>query len=211
LWPPAIPGHRHLQQCWWILGSERLQEANTQGSIPHGHLTPPSGQATRCHLKPHRANIISHEVNLHRELAHLRSTSSRKNIYSPTQIHRKLWPRGRPRETDNKQKPISTPFLPHVQNLSKHIYKALAQYNIGNIHLLPLETHSILRQVRDSPGLKAQVVCKIMCKWRAIYIGKMSCIIKERQEKRQMHQTDLEIHHLWQGIQSSRTLDILKT
>jgi hypothetical protein len=46
--------------------------------------------------------------------------------------------------------------------------------------LLPLETHSILRQVKDSLGLKAPAAHKIMCKSRTIYTGKMRCIIKER-------------------------------
>jgi hypothetical protein len=139
----------------------------------------------------HRANI-SHEYNLHMELAHLRSTS-RKNTYSPTQIHRELWPRGRrPRETDNKQKPTSTAFLPYVHNLSNHISKILAQYNIETIHLPPLETHSILRPVKDSLGLMALAVYKIPYKCRVIYIGETGCKIKECKKE---HQPDLQLYH----------------
>lgn len=111
----------------------------------------------------------------------------------------------------DRQKPTSTAFLPFVQKLPKHIYNVLAQYNSGNIHLLTLERHSILRWAMGSLGLKAPAVCKIMCKCRAIYMSKMSCMIRERKEKRQVHQTDLELHHLWQGIQTSKTLDTLRT
>jgi hypothetical protein len=66
-------------------------------------------------------------------------------------------------------------------------------------------THSILRLVEDSLGLKAPSMCKIVCECRAICNGKTGCIIKERTKKHQVHQTDLELHHLGQGIQSSRS------
>jgi hypothetical protein len=54
----------------------------------------------------HRANNTSDEASLQTEVAHLSRTFT-KNSYLPKQIHRALWPRGRLRGTDSKQKLIS--------------------------------------------------------------------------------------------------------
>jgi hypothetical protein len=122
---------------------------------------------------------------------------------SPSLIHGVLHPRGRLRETDNRQKSVSTAFLPYMQNLSNCAGRMLVWYNIKTIHLPLPKPCSIFRLVKDtleSTRSPVNVGPCILVRWAAR-------LKNVRWSTRETFDSTVQNARHWQSIQSTRSTE----
>jgi hypothetical protein len=151
---------------------------------------PPNKQAVISKLI-HRASALCDEDSLQAELLFLKDII-KQNGYNGRQIHRALNRRPHLPQPDNE--PNSVAFLPFVRTIFNRTSRVLARHNIRSVGLPHLKLPSLLRPVKDRPGLRTSRVYRIPCECRRVYIGQrrrsMDIMLKENQRQIRLEQPE---------------------